>query len=89
MQFFSSVRQQTSIVRDARLGKITAAEHKMPNNEQKWRQLNEQTTQDKSKIYKYFKLNLHYNQKANTEIDCISTGLEMEANMVASAKEHR
>ena len=34
MHFLHSARQQTSIVRDIRVQKTTAAEHKLPNNEQ-------------------------------------------------------
>ena len=42
MQVHCDGRQWTCIVRDVRLQEVTASEHKLPNNEQKWRQGNEQ-----------------------------------------------
>ena len=52
MQFLWRVRLQTSIVGDVSLQKIKAAEYKLPNNGQMWRQVNEQTKQGKSKLMK-------------------------------------
>ena len=39
------------------------------NNEQMWKQVNEQTKQNKSKINEDFKVNLHHTHKINMKID--------------------
>ena len=56
------------------------------SNRQKWRQINEYTKQDRSPIYKDFKINLHCNHKNNTEIDYFIAGLETEADRATSEK---
>ena len=54
------------------------------NIEQKWRQVNEQRKQDRSKLIKNMKIDQHSNHKINAEIHYFIAGLEMEADRMAS-----
>ena len=55
----------------------------MPNNEQKWRQVNKQTKQDNSKI------NLHLNHRIDTEIDYFIVGLEKSKRVAIAKATHK